>query len=369
MLAALSKAAILGGIPSMFMLVSTCIGLGKAVPENVAGALQHFAAGVLLCTVGTELLPAMVNAKGFAENLAACIGFFLGMGLLILLANMLPECPDESECCESQRERIKKNKKGDDDKGGGDDSDDETTTYEIDGVQDAVASLASTPHPHKELQRLRFVIGGRRYRQRQHQHHYYTSATASPAGQQIYLKRSERQQQSKNNSSSSPSSPSSPSQMEYSEEGRPLLITVSKIDTNDNNNDCENAIKSNGNNNYQTNNEKSKKDIDNDNDNDELESLRDLFDKNHQNSNTDKVFPLAFVIAVAIDSSLDGLLIGIASAAGPSAGPMMSASLSVEMSFLGLTLATALYGQSTFHALLAALLGPACRKFHLSLGG
>ena len=75
-----------------------------------------------------------------------------------------------------------------------------------------------------------------------------------------------------------------------------------------------------------------------------------------------KPFPLAFVLAVAIDSSLDGLLIGIASVAGPSAGPMMSASLSVEMSFLGITLATKLSGQRVSSAALAALVGPMCCK-------
>lgn len=85
------RAMLLGMVPSFFMLTSTYIGLGKEVPEDMSGAMQHFAAGVLLCTVGTELLPQIVNAKGWAENTAAFIGFFLGVAVLILLGMFAPE--------------------------------------------------------------------------------------------------------------------------------------------------------------------------------------------------------------------------------------------------------------------------------------
>ena len=75
-----------------------------------------------------------------------------------------------------------------------------------------------------------------------------------------------------------------------------------------------------------------------------------------------KGFPFALISAIAVDSALDGLLVGIACAAGPSAGSMMAISLSVEMSFLGLTLATALHGQPKSKSVSASFLGPSVRE-------
>ena len=66
---------------------------------------------------------------------------------------------------------------------------------------------------------------------------------------------------------------------------------------------------------------------------------------------------------------MDGLLIGIATAAGQSAGPMMAASLCVEMSFLGLTLAMALKGQSRISSIGASLVGPVGIVIGAAVGG
>jgi len=93
---------------------------------------------------------------------------------------------------------------------------------------------------------------------------------------------------------------------------------------------------------------------------------------NQKNSDKQKIvaaFPATFVAALSIDAGLDGLLIGIAMAAGPSAGTMLSASLSVEMAFLGLTLATALYGRRSSTSLPSAALGPVCLLVGSFLGG
>lgn len=64
--------------------------------------------------------------------------------------------------------------------------------------------------------------------------------------------------------------------------------------------------------------------------------------------------PTALLAAVAIDSALDGLLIGISTAVDPNTGPLLSASLTVESSFLGLTLAAALRNRPLGTVLLAA---------------
>ena len=72
----LELAIFLGFIPAFAMLVCTLVGLGYEVPHNIAGALQHFAAGILICSIGIELLPAMEKASGFAEVFASGVGFF-----------------------------------------------------------------------------------------------------------------------------------------------------------------------------------------------------------------------------------------------------------------------------------------------------
>ena len=87
----------LGGFPALGMFGATQLGLRVPTPPNVLGALQHFAAGILLTTVAKELLPEMVNAQGLYENLASGIGFFSGVGLLIVLGILLPEEDEEEE--------------------------------------------------------------------------------------------------------------------------------------------------------------------------------------------------------------------------------------------------------------------------------
>merc|ERR1719162_2499187 len=72
----------------------------------------------------------------------------------------------------------------------------------------------------------------------------------------------------------------------------------------------------------------------------------------------DKALPLSFLAAIVVDSFMDGFLIGITGAAGPGATIIMAGSLSVEMSFVGLTLATACHGMPYSKAIPAALAGP-----------
>ena len=87
----------LASLPACFMLLSTIAGLRIWVPETLAGALQHFAAGILLCTIGTELLPAMSDASGFYMNLACFFGFFAGVGVILTLGTIFLEDHDDEE--------------------------------------------------------------------------------------------------------------------------------------------------------------------------------------------------------------------------------------------------------------------------------
>lgn len=278
----------LGGVPAFCMAVSTYIGLGRAVPLDIEGALQHFAAGVLLCTVGTELLPEIVKAEGWAENVAAFIGFFFGVTVLIVLGMFAPHPdPEEEEGSDGSLQE------GDIDNGG-------------------VLEKSPTPEQKLQLRQTKFVIVGRKFRQRQSLRSSYPK---------LGVKRSQ-------SLSSLPTVTESDALISISDSTVPSYRAEEVITTD--------GLKQN--------------------------------DSNLSEAST-KAFPLQFVLAVAIDSCLDGLLIGIASAAGPSAGPMMSASLSVEMGFLGLTLATTLSGQSFSKASLAALVGPSCLVVAAGLGG
>lgn len=258
----------LGGIPAFCMAASTYIGLGKHVDDGIQGALQHFAAGVLLCTVGTELLPEIVKAEGWNENLAAFVGFFLGVAVLILLGMFAPDGEHRED-----------------------------------------------PRGDNDSDKRIVILMGRKFRQRQSVH---------AIGAVLVERRSK-----------------SLSSLPMLSEKDPLLQASfdSRAPRTDHSyaEEEESASNSGG-----------KEDL-----------------KETQSNETSRQFPLAFVLAVAIDSCLDGLLIGIASAASPSAGPMMSASLSVEMGFLGLTLATTLSGQPLPKAALSALAGPMCRKYRI----
>eukprot|EP00980_Cylindrotheca_fusiformis_P006877 scaffold1437_cov113-Cylindrotheca_fusiformis.AAC.6 len=89
-------AMLLGGIPASTMLACTAVGLNREVPHNITGAVQHFAAGILICSIGTELLPAMKDARSAYEILASAIGFFSGVALMIVVGILFPEEEDDS---------------------------------------------------------------------------------------------------------------------------------------------------------------------------------------------------------------------------------------------------------------------------------
>jgi zinc transporter ZupT len=282
------RAIQLGAVPAACMALFTLMGLGKEVPVNLAGALQHFAAGILLCTIGTELLPEMVNAQGVSENVAAGVGFFLGVAVLILLGMFMPE--------EKEDEDDEKDGGGGGGGGTADNNDEDPV-----GVQ--LSSISAPPRRQQSIFDGVLLPGASssvRNRGRQSliavARQCSVGGTASVTGTRT----------------SSLAAP--PPSMSLTED-TPLLS--SKNDDDDPQN----------------------------------------------NTTTTKPFPATLLSAIAIDSALDGLLIGIASVAGPSAGPMMSLSLTVEMSFLGLTLATALNGQPNVQSYLASFLGPVVREY------
>jgi len=225
-MASLSEEATrLGSIPAGVMLAFTLAGLGREVPKNVAGALQHLAAGIILCSIGTELLPVLKEATGWQQCVSSAVGFFTGVALLLVLGVLLPEHDDDNNSDGAHRR----------------------------------SSSSSSGLLHSSV--LRAAI------------------------------------QSKERAGGARRS-SDPEQQPLTSGAAPGSGSV--------------------------------------------------------------VFPTSLVVALTIDAFIDGLLIGLVTGAGGTAGPMLSASLSVEMGFLGLTLATALQGQPSFwlRSLPASLLGP-----------
>jgi zinc transporter ZupT len=245
-----SSALTLGAIPAASMLLFSLLGLQISISKNVTGALQHYAAGLLLCTIATELVPEMDAAEGVGMNIAVLLGFFGGVLLMISLGILLPEGDDDDE-----------------------DSDDDV------------------PQQH----------------QQQHRHH--GERRASLVGS---LNKGLRQRST----------------------GYIAMAQKSCV--------LSNSVVG------------------------ERSSL--LIPGEEKKSSK---YPSVLVSAIAIDGFVDGLLIGIttAAASSSSAGLMMAASLSVEMTFLGITLAVALKGQKHMVSTLSSLVGPAAILMGAVLGG
>ncbi|CAE8619028.1 unnamed protein product [Polarella glacialis] len=222
----LYNAALLGTGPAVFMLIFSVVGLGCTPPKALSGALQHFAAGILLSAVAQELVPPMVAAEGLEQNVAVIVGFSLGVLVMLLLGILLPE-PEELPESKQSEEAIKRKQS-------------KTAVAEICRRRTDSCSVSEQQEP---------------------------------------------------------------------------LLGVSIVPQG---------------------------------------SLP---------------FPTAFLMAVVIDGCMDGLLLGIASAASESAGTVLAISLAIEMSFLGLTLATSLRGQPSSKALPAVLMSPIAIILAAAVGG
>eukprot|EP00928_Gymnodinium_smaydae_P008526 TRINITY_DN13102_c0_g3_i1.p1 TRINITY_DN13102_c0_g3~~TRINITY_DN13102_c0_g3_i1.p1 ORF type:complete len:326 (+),score=81.35 TRINITY_DN13102_c0_g3_i1:142-978(+) len=211
------------------MAVFSVLGLGVTPSKSVSGAMQHFAAGILLSAVAQELVPPMVAAKGVAENVAALVGFGAGVAVMIVLGVLLPEPELEDEAvAASASDRSDK------------------------------PLLSTLRHRNSSILATATCVGKK--------------GLAEPRGETLLAK------------------PAPP-------------------------------------------------------------------------------FPASFLTAVVIDGAMDGLLLGIASAASASAGAVLAISLAIEMSFLGMTLATSMAGQPRLKALGAVFLSPLALVAAASLGG
>jgi len=284
----------LGAFPAIGMNLVTLLGLNIATPPKVVGALQHFSAGILLTTISKELLPEMVNAQGWQENLASGIGFFSGVGVLILLGILLPE------------EEL------------------ETTT---------IAAVAETQSADTLSESESVAI----------------SAEGEAESE------SDKSKDKNKETTTSLDDTNNEESSDYWDEGATLFPTTrgSLRNRSMSRLSLSQALCTVG----------DTKCI--------LDSERDT---SVSMSSMVAALPTALLAAIAIDSALDGLLIGVSTAVDPdTTGPLLAASLTVESSFLGLTIAAALRGVSTtvpnLILLLAAALAPAAVLTGSIIGG
>ena len=76
----------------------------EATAKVVAHALQHLAAGIMMCAIAMELVPPMAKAKGQSSVFALVVGFSLGVAVMIGLSSSWTKWGTEGPTRERARE-------------------------------------------------------------------------------------------------------------------------------------------------------------------------------------------------------------------------------------------------------------------------
>lgn len=80
-------------IPAAVLILSAVVGTLAKIPTQVEKALQHFAGGVVISAVASELVPELKSEM--APIWAIVIGFSLGVAMLLLIRKLFPEAEDD----------------------------------------------------------------------------------------------------------------------------------------------------------------------------------------------------------------------------------------------------------------------------------
>lgn len=272
-----------GSVPAICMLLFTVVGLNIKVPDDITGALQHFAAGLLLSAIGSELLPTLLQATGVRQNVYATVGFFAGMGVLIVMGVLLPEAHGHGP--EDDHDHADADADADDEHGNN--------------------NLVAVKRNSSASGSLLAITGGR-----------LKSANMSLRDTAKLIHEEYCNACVKVDAAAG-----------HDHESKGLLVASSSI------------------------------------------SIADTTATTKAMDVVEKALPMSFLAAIVVDSFMDGFLIGIAGAAGPGATIIMAGSLSVEMSFVGLTLASACHGMPYSKSIPAALAGPIFLVVGAVIGG
>lgn len=323
---------VVGAIPAFCMFACTILGLGIKVPDDIAGALQHFAAGILLSAVGSELLPTLLRASGWKENFCATLGFFAGMGVLIFLGAILSE------------EHVRVDVEGNGNEGDGEhddnDNDDDNDGSGNRQQQELADNVFSRNEDNDAGTKTNITIGEIK------QNPGVPAFSGYPRSATIVnvtntLDKIVRHRRLKSATGASLKASAKAINDEYWQTYDTLWedkTETSKVDTSTND---------------QQQNQRH-----------EGKALLSVASTSTRSSSikafgvVEKALPVSFLVAIVIDSFMDGFLIGISGVAGWGTTIIMAGSLCVEMSFVGLTLATACHGMPYSKSVPAALAGP-----------
>eukprot|EP01134_Creolimax_fragrantissima_P003234 CFRG3234T1 len=288
-------------VPALIMLTATFLGFHASPSRGVMGGLQHFAAGLVLATVSTELVPVMLKAKGVIQMCSVVVGFIMGVAALLLIQAVTPdEEPIECDC------------------------DSMVNVVESSGRATPVRPKSPRPlTPFTQTQRRSLLARS-------------ISAGSSP---HIHVQPQAQPQAQLQNQLQVPVQVQPPTQPPASPPAQPQLQLNTQYPSPVTTGSVERNVRRFG-------------------------SLPEMHEESSpllhgvESDLSAPRFPSSLLFAVAVDSMCDGTLLGLASIVSVSTSGMMAISLSVEMGFLGITLSNALRKQPRIKMILAACLGP-----------
>lgn len=89
-------------IPVFAMILASVVALVRAPSAPVRSAIMHLAGGIVFAVVAVELLPAIVHSEAIV---AVVIGFSTGVGLMLVLRQLLEESESEGGAAVAPRAR------------------------------------------------------------------------------------------------------------------------------------------------------------------------------------------------------------------------------------------------------------------------
>jgi zinc transporter ZupT len=115
----IAECVTIAAIPAVVMLAGSLYAIlsPNQPSKNLAYAIQHLAAGILLSAIALELMPRIVTAKGFNNLVGIIVGFSLGAMVMIVLPLLLKEDENngesipmlEDECEEGRTDKQMRN--------------------------------------------------------------------------------------------------------------------------------------------------------------------------------------------------------------------------------------------------------------------
>jgi len=92
------QSVLLASIPAGIMLIGSLVTVLSPTPppKILAHALQHLAAGIMLCAISMELVPPLAAAKGRPSITGLIVGFCLGVSVMIGMSVIIDEGDSEA---------------------------------------------------------------------------------------------------------------------------------------------------------------------------------------------------------------------------------------------------------------------------------